>query len=491
MQTQYHIEATARLKKDYPDVYEKLNWMSTDTAMKAEAEKTRLLESIFSQKESAWHFSQTKPHIHELSPGCTLCGEGSWSCLFINGVCNARCFYCPSAQDNPGPPMTSTLEFSQPEAYADYVEQFGIKGVSFSGGEPLLAIDKVLAFLAAVKSRVPHPVYAWMYTNGILSDTDTFKRLRDQGLDEIRFDLSADHYNPVGIEKAIGIIPRVTIEIPAIPEDLPRLETLISQWADMGVNHVNLHQVRCTPYNIQRLQKRGYTFTYNQGVTVLETELAALTLMDFALKQKIVLPIQYCAYTYRQQFQGAAAKKRYAPYVKASYEDITDNGYIRRLTVTGIPFELEMIQQRFVENSADPSLYSLSSGKNSLVFSAALLHLVTASNIQLMVSYSAAAIKSSVSYRNYFKTIHLKSGKTVVVEKQMVQPGLAVNGGLFEWFGKLLAKKESNPVPEIFDTTQMDLAAILRYEKFSTGLNRYQDCLYLPEADQLCLAHID
>lgn len=463
------IEAVARLQKDYPDVYEKLNWMSAETARAAEAEQARLLESIFSGEESAWRFSQTKPHIHELSPGCILCGEGSWSCLFINGICNARCFYCPSAQDNPGPPMTSALEFNRPEAYADYVEQFGIKGVSFSGGEPLLAIDKVLAFLAKVKSRVSYPVYTWMYTNGILSDKDTFKRLKDQGLDEIRFDLSADQYNPAGIEKAIGIIPRVTIEIPAIPEDLSRLEILMRQWADMGVNHLNLHQIRCTPYNIARLQKRGYTFTYNQGVTVLETELAALRLMDFALEQKIALPVQYCAYTYRRQFQAAASRKRYAPYVQAGYEDITDNGYIRRLTLIDNPAELEMMCQRFVENGADPSWYSLSSGKNSLVFSARLLHFVTSSSARLSVSYSAAAIKSSISYRNFFKTIHLKSGKSVVVEKRMVQPGLAIKTAFFE---------ESNFIFEALDTTDKETVnAIFGYEKFSSGLTRYRDCL--------------
>ena len=70
-------------------------------------------------------FKGTKPHIGSLSPGCRICGEGGWSCLFINGKCNCRCFYCPSPQDETGVPTTHRVAFARPADYAAYLDRFG------------------------------------------------------------------------------------------------------------------------------------------------------------------------------------------------------------------------------------------------------------------------------------------------------------------------------------------------------------------------------
>jgi pyruvate formate-lyase activating enzyme-like uncharacterized protein len=83
------------------------------------------------------------------------------SCLFINGICNAKCFYCPSTQNEKGQPMTNTLEFKNPNDFADYVRVFNIRGVSFSGGEPFMTLDRVLFFLKTLRSRISHPLYIW------------------------------------------------------------------------------------------------------------------------------------------------------------------------------------------------------------------------------------------------------------------------------------------------------------------------------------------
>ena len=462
------------IQRDYPDLYQTLNWIDPDMAQRIEEKRTCLLEQIEAGPDSAWAFSGTKPHIGPLSPGCVLCGEGKWSCLFINGICNASCFYCPSAQNNPGPPMTNTLEFENAEDYAGYVERFGIRGISFSGGEPLLAFDRVMEYLEAVKKNVPYPVYAWMYTNGILSGSDKFKKLRDAGLDEIRFDLSADDYRLKGIAQAIGVIPRVTIEIPAIPEDLPRVKKMLRQWEQMGVSHLNLHQIRCTPYNIRRLSQRGYHFSWDEGITVPETELAALDLIASAQQDGCSLPIQYCAYKYRRQFQGAAVRKRYAALVQAGHEDLTETGHIRRLSLAG-PLEiLEKNRDTFVRCSTDPARYSLSGGKDRLMFSAGLWPLVDFTCSELTVFYSAACIKPSVSYRNPFKTIQMRSGKGAVIEKQAAHQGLRIADDLLPWFGRLISQETADPVPAGTGCPERDdVDAILKFEKICSGLSVY------------------
>ncbi len=474
MNTEHIQEMICRNQKEYPDNYETMKWLNPDQAEVASRARKTLIDSIFSSPDAGWKHSETKLHTHAISPGCALCGQGEWSCLFINGVCNARCFYCPSSQSDPGQPMANTLIFDNPKDYADYVCRFQIKGVSFSGGEPFLSFDRVLRYLEVLKARTDHPVYAWMYTNGLLVTEEKLAALRDSGLDEIRFDISANHYRLDALEKAVGIIPRVTVEIPAIPEDLSRTKKLINILHKSGVDHLNLHQIRCTPFNSSRLLNRGYTFIHGPKVTVLETEQAALELIRYSLDQSIALPINYCSFTYRHQFQGAGARKRYAVEIKAGYEDITPTGHIRHMKVTGTQEVIAGICQGLLSARVDSSLYSLSGGKDGLSFAAGLWHLIDFSSVRLKVAYSTAAIRPGVTYRYPFKQVSLNPNRTVVVERQTVQPGVWMEGEEIHAFGCRLIFRDQKQALKGFDTPAPDLyREILPFENITPGLAQY------------------
>ena len=90
--------------------------------------------------------------------------------------------------------------------------------------------------------------------------------------------------------KLYEIIPVVTVEIPAVPEDLEITKPLTAVLSSMGVKYLNLHQIRCTQFNRPKLVRRGYTFIHGPGVAVLETELAALELIRHTLDRNIPLP---------------------------------------------------------------------------------------------------------------------------------------------------------------------------------------------------------
>ncbi|MGD1973069.1 MAG: radical SAM protein, partial [Desulfobacterales bacterium] len=133
-------------RKEYSEVYDRMNWLLPKQAEAAASTRNSLVDLIASHPESNWVYSQTKLYTHAISPGCALCGQGEWSCLFINGICNARCFYCPTSQDDSGPPMANAIVFDDPRDYADYVSRFHIKGVGFSGGEPFLTFNRLLSY---------------------------------------------------------------------------------------------------------------------------------------------------------------------------------------------------------------------------------------------------------------------------------------------------------------------------------------------------------
>ena len=462
-------------RKEYAAAYDSIKWLTPEAAVSAFKARESLVASIFDHSGSKWAFSNTKLFTHALSPGCRLCGQGTWSCLFINGICNASCFYCPSSQNDPGIPTTNSIAFKNPKDYADYVNRFNIQGVSFSGGEPFLTFDRVLSFLETLKTHADHPVYTWIYTNGILVTRDKLVALQERGLDEIRFDISADRYRLDALEKALGVIPNVTVEIPAIPEDLPMSKKVIVELDRMGVDYLNLHQIRCTPYNREHLAERGYTFLHGPSVTVLDTELAALELIRYALDRSITLPINYCCFTYQRQFQSMGARRRSAEFIKADYEDITPTGFIRRLTISGAAKAIGGIGNTLAAQKVDPSSYNLSAKKDCLSFSAGLWPLIDFSQVRLKVSYSQAVVRNSLSYYHPFKEIVLNNGKTVVVEKQSCLAGVWLDGDRLHRFWPLIRSQDGTRLySDIEEPASQWYSDILPFETIRPGLAPYQ-----------------
>jgi pyruvate formate-lyase activating enzyme-like uncharacterized protein len=462
-----------RARKEYSDSYDAMKWLTPETATAASLKREHLIKTIFNNNVTGpgWKFSQTKLFTHDISPGCALCGQGDWSCLFINGICNARCFYCPSEQKKKGQPVTSTLEFSNPTDYAKYVNLFNIKGVSFSGGEPLMTFDRVLLFLKTLRSKVTHPLYIWMYTNGLLVTEDKLKALRDNGLDEIRFDISANKYQLDALKKAIGIIPCVTVEIPAIPEDIEKTKLLIKELYEAGVNYFNLHQIRCTQFNKNQMIQRCYTFVNGAGLTIMETEITALELIQYSLDNNISLPINYCSFTYRHQYQRAGAQRRNALQIKADHEDVTTTGRIRTLSVCGTEKQIASIHRHLLSKEDNKSLWSLPKDGDQLFFNATLWPLIDFSNVQLKVSYSGTSLKSAVTYRHRFKELALNKKKKVVIERYFQQPGVFLEAEQIQEFGQEIIKSNSHFPLNSSNTIPQDLLnEIKAFESFSPGL---------------------
>ena len=362
---------------EYGSRYNLLTFAGSDRLVTAEAERRELLRWL--AEHAAFGYAGTKVDCNSLSPGCRHCGDGGWSCLFVNGRCNGQCFYCPAAQDDNGPPVTNGLAFTDPDEYADYVATLGFSGVSISGGEPLLTPELSLSFLRAVRKRCGDKVHLWLYTNGTMLTADLCSKLKDAGLDEIRFDLGAVRYNLKKLRLAIGCIPTVTVEIPAVPEDEELLKLKMVEMAGAGVKHLNLHQMRLTPYNFGPLTARGYIFLHGEKVTLLESELCALRMVRFGLEQGIPLPVNYCSFTYKRRFQLAASRRRAALSICGSGETVTEPGFLRTLSTTA-------------------------------------------------VSYSETALLQSPSYRAPFDKIVLAGGRSLYLERRPLSLGAALSG---------------------------------------------------------------
>jgi uncharacterized protein len=456
---------------EYGEKSQSLKWLSSAEAATHEKVRDELLLAL--KPFVQYGYKNTKLDCTRLSAGCRSCGSGAWSCLFINGKCNCRCFYCPTEQNQVGVPTTNGIQFQKPSDYADYVAKFKFKGVSISGGEPLLTVDTSLKYISAVKKKLGDEIYIWLYTNGTLSSPAILSKLRDAGVSEIRFDIGATHYSLEKAREAVGIIPVVTVEIPAIPEDVELMKKKLKEMADIGISHLHLHQLRLTPFNFEKLVNRKYTFLHGEKVTVLESEVTALELLRTRFEEGIDLPINYCTFHYKHSFQGAAVRRRSAGYIIKAHEDLTEKGYIRSLCLVGNPEMLLNQIDRFGQVPRSETLWRLSDSKERLYFSAALLNCIASPHSNVRLAYFEPRILSSMTYRHTFVQIDLNKRKSAVVEKAPVCEEMNLSLENLDRFRNLVANPESVVMEDSAQANHPSWEKILEFEMIRPGLPSY------------------
>jgi len=246
-------------------VYRDLKWLTEEEAKRKNQERDKILKSMSNKVNHA--FKQNKIYCGDLSPGCLTCGQGTWSCMFINGLCTTNCFFCPQDRKRKKErlPTADGIIFDEPNSYVDYLEKFGFRGVGFSGGESMLVFEKLALYITRIRQKFGKKIYLWIYTNGDLVNVDKLKRLKRVGLDEIRFNIGARKYDLQPVELATKFINVVTVETPAIPEDYEVLKKCIFKMQEIGVNHLNIQQLCSTRHNYRNFISRNYTFLHFLG----------------------------------------------------------------------------------------------------------------------------------------------------------------------------------------------------------------------------------
>lgn len=386
------------------------------------------------------------------------------------------------------PPIAEGIIFDEPDVYLDYLHRFGFKGVGFSGGETLLAFDKLMWYIEKVKQWFGSEMYVWIYTNGDLVDETKLAGLRDAGLDEIRFNISVRRYDLKRVALARKYTVTVTVEIPAIPEDFERVKKCLVEMQKIGVDYLNLHQLNATKYNFQKLARRKYTFipaAAFQEHPVVESEITALKLIKFAVDNDINLSINYCSHVYKARFQNLARRVRAAKLAKHDFEQMTSTGYIRRLSVKDSPKNISRIVERFRESELPETLWLLGDAGTTLAFHPSLLQHVNVGEGKLSPQYFEADIVSE-DYLNarrlqIEKEIKLTPGERVFIgRKPVTQPGEP--GSNKVEVSKRLSGSSSDS--DQMDAGRMDTRAlkdIQPFERMSTGFQKIRSSKNLLE----------
>lgn len=447
-------ELSIRSVKQYIGwVYPELKWLTEETAKQANQERDKILKFL-SNKGINYGFKQSKIYCGELSPGCLICGEGYWSCMFINALCTTHCFFCPQdrkIKKEHAPITEDNIIFDSPEDYVGYLEKFNFRGVGFSGGEPLLVFGKLLEYLKKIRERFGKEIYLWIYTNGDLINKDKLKRLKEAGLDEIRFDISARDYDLRPVELAVNIINTVTVEIPAIPEDYEIVKKCLLKIQKLGVKYLNIHQLNTTEYNYKNYANRHYTFLHDPSISIFESEIVALKLIRYAIDNKITLPINYCSSVYKNRLQGKGKRERRAPLLKEDFEEITSAGYIRSLSIEDSPTNIKRIINILQEKKCQDNLWALNDTKTEVFLHSSLLKYIDFCKNNLIITYFYPQLITALTYEEDEKEVVLNSNRKVFLKKELIVQKKVVSAIAIQSFQKLfIENRKSSDVFKYF-----------------------------------------
>ena len=285
------------------------------------------------------------------SKACVECtGSGGSETFSTTFKCHRDCYFCfnYNVADyekfvREGCPWEQGLE--------DSLKQFdGLAAIGLTGGEPLLVLNESIEFLNRARQAYP-AAHMRMYTSGDLLTEEGAKRLRDAGLDEIRFSVKqddpADHQERVltAMELAKDYIPSIMVEMPIIPGTDERMHELFDRWAAIGIDGINLLEF-CFPFHSwEEFAARGfeirnppfdvmYDYGYSGGLPVAGSEELCLELMLYGIEQKVPFGMHYCSLDNKHRSEMRQRNER-ARSIHACYEFDEGDFFLKTAKVFG------------------------------------------------------------------------------------------------------------------------------------------------------------
>lgn len=247
-----------------------------------------------------------------LSPACAACQKGVGSAtFFISLMCPRHCYFCFNPNQENYDYFSNHTRDCAAELENMYKSGRKLTHIALTGGEPLLHKKEAVAFFQSAQNRFPR-AHTRLYTSGDLLDQTTLQKLKDAGLDEIRFSIKLED-SPEGrrsvyakIKLAQQYINDIMVEMPVIPGTEQEMKELLLTLDTLGVKGINLLEF-CYPFhNAEEFQKRGfqiknppyrtlYNYWYAGGLPIAQSEPLCLKLVDFALEQGLKIGVHYCS----------------------------------------------------------------------------------------------------------------------------------------------------------------------------------------------------
>ncbi len=217
-------------------------------------------------------------HVGKISYGCITCFK-DLKYSFAEGLgnkCNLNCGYCLSNRKL-GEKTNEQIDDNIAQHHRnslndDYNKEGEPKVFGFTLGEPLLYMDrmeKYMLHLKEIERRTKTKPYYKVYTNGLLATNDILKKLKEIGINEIRFHPSASNFSEEvykNMKSAVDLGFIVAVEEPSWPKNKEKLFKMLPIINEIGIKHMQMCSVEVYDYNIGEIYNE-----YPQGLFFHDT----------------------------------------------------------------------------------------------------------------------------------------------------------------------------------------------------------------------------
>ncbi|MCD6384069.1 MAG: radical SAM protein [Thermoplasmata archaeon] len=303
--------------------------------------------------------------------GCRYCDRGTKLVIYITGLCNQNCFYCPLSEEKRGRDVIFANE-ARVEKIDEIVEEakkMRALGAGITGGDPLIKVERVERVIKRLKEEFGKRFHIHLYNAGIFPH-EHFKRAVDAGLDEIRFHPPVEiweDFDPRGegypgrAKKYIEMIKGVKemgvdtgIEVPAIPGEERGLRALVEFAREMGLLFVNINELELSHTNADELLKRGL-YPEEDSAAIEGSRETAYQVIESAMKDWSgngrVPVLHFCSAYFKDAVQLRKRLKRTAENVAREFEVVSEDGTLLLGLIEGIE---ERDAKRLVEEYEIP-----------------------------------------------------------------------------------------------------------------------------------------
>jgi len=241
--------------------------------------------------------------VGKLPQGCNLCSKGSKMVLFVTGLCDSFCYYCPLSHDKSGKDVVFADEMPVSEDADILFEVRAIRGegAGISGGDPFCNLERTLKYIHLLKQQYGSSFHLHLYTSQTDVSQEVLSSLQDAGLDEIRFHPQTSNWS--GVQRAVEMKLIVGLEVPAIPGKLEELKKVAKRAEEIGVSFLNINELEASETNFDKLVSMGMRLTNLESASIEGSSSTAREVIKWSADCLQNLSVHYCSARFKDSVQ--------------------------------------------------------------------------------------------------------------------------------------------------------------------------------------------
>ncbi|TFG32561.1 radical SAM protein [Candidatus Thorarchaeota archaeon] len=258
--------------------------------------------------------------------------------LFVTGLCNSSCYYCPLSDDKAGTDIVFADEMpvSCEEDIIFEVNSIQGEGAGISGGDPLCRLDRTLHYIQLLKEVYGPTFHIHLYTSKTNITLDELRKLVGAGLDEIRFHPQNEDWS--GIEDALSFDIHVGIEVPAIPGEVDKLKGIAKRAEGMGIAFLNINELEASETNFARLTSLNMRLTDMGSSSIEGSQSTARAVLEWGSENLKKISLHFCSASYKDGVQLRNRLERRLVQTRRGFEERDDSDPLLIVGIIRAPY---------------------------------------------------------------------------------------------------------------------------------------------------------